>query len=310
MDRIIKLADIRSAVDEAYEKFKNDNEGEVDSRLNVPDSKKFGISVMLTDGTIINKGDTDTSFPIGSIGKIPVAEVLLSQADNVIDVIEKSGCCCKCSGTKKSKPAIPLSARGIRALSAIQPTGDSDGKWSMLINSMIDLMGSSPELDDNLYKSLSVANKDADIENVLAQNEFYLFDDAPIAIDLYTRLMSMKATTEQLAIMGTTIAADGYNPMTKQNVFDGTLSQRIVAMMAAKGPHHMSLPWLVKSGLPAKSSFGGGMLGVMPGVMAISAYSPLLNEAGISIKSAKSIVYIMNKLGINVFGSAKIKIEK
>ena len=119
----------------------------------------------------------------------------------------------------------------------------------------------------------------------------------------------MTASTEQLAMMGATIAADGVNPSTKQICYDGANSERIVAMMAAKGPHKMTLPWNMMAGLPAKSSFGGAVLGIYPGVMAIAAYSPALNPKRVSIKAAHAIMSIMQELQLSVFQSAKVKVD-
>lgn len=310
MDRIIKFTDLEAAVTEAYEKFKSEKDGEVDPRAKGSDPSDFGISVVLTDGSTIVKGDAQKPFVLGAIAKIPTATLLLSQLNSPEKLVEKSGMSDCCRAQKGKKPAIPLSARGIRAVSAIEPTGDPDGKWDLMINNMIDMMGSAPEFSDDLYKAQVEENKKAQVEDVLTKDGFYLYDAAPIAIDLYTKLMAMKATPVQTATMAATIAADGFNPVTKQNVFDGSLSQRVVGAMASHGVHKMNRAWLIRTGLPAKSGFGGGIMGVFPGVMGICAYSPRLNEEGVSVKAAQSLDYIMNKLGISVFGSANVKIEK
>lgn len=306
MDRIIKLSDLETSVNEAYEKFKSMDEGEVSSKLEGVDTGRFAISVVLADGTKINKGDTSVPFAMGAIVKVPTALMLLSQMDAGG---QEKKCGCGCDKSHGAKPDIPISAKGIRAVSAIEPVGDSDGKWTLMINNMINLMGASPVLSDRLYEKLTDENRKADVENRIAQAQFTLYDDAPIAIDLYTRLISMQATTEQLATMGATIAADGYNPVTRAEVFDGVLSQSVVGMMAAKGPHHMARKWNMRVGLPAVSGFGGGIVGVLPGVMSIAAYSPLLGRHGVSKKAAKAIKYIMNSLGVSAFASARVKIE-
>ena len=72
----------------------------------------------------------------------------------------------------------------------------------------------------------------------------------------------------------------------------------------------MNGPWLVSTGLPAKSSFGGAVMGVYPGVMAIAAYSPALNAGGVSVKAARAIRYIMQKLDLSVFSSDSVKFVK
>lgn len=307
MIRKINLSDLKAAVDEAYEQFKNDNEGVVDSRVDevVPDT--FGISVVLTDGTIINKGDATSPVAMGETVKIPLSSILLSQL-TPDEIIKKSGKC-PVNGQKPAKPQTPFSAHGMRAISAIEPTDDADGKWAIISDCLTNLMGTSPILDDRLYENLKKQAVEAKVEDTLAAAGYYLYDDAPIAIDSYLKAVSMKASSEQLAIMGATIAADGVNPVTKQEVFDGKNSANIVALMAAKGPHRMSMPWLMGAGIPAKSGFGGAMVGVMPGVMGIAAVSPRLNAAEISVKAAKAIKYIMNKLQLNVFASARVEFE-
>lgn len=311
MDRIIKLSDLEKAVDEVYNQFKDDNEGELDPRVKDADPKKFGISVTLTDGTVISRGDADTKAAMGSIAKIPTSVLLLSQLPNPNDLIEKAGCGCRANKSCGKKPEIPLNARGLRAVSAIEPSGDPDGKWDLIINNIINIMGSAPELDDKLYESLMEANRKANVENALADAEFFLYDDAQTAIKLYTKLISLKASANQMSAMAATIAADGVNPLNGSQAFDGSLSSRVVALMAGHGPHKMTAPWLFRSGIPAKRSFAGGMCGVFPGLFGVAAYSPLLNPVGIPVRAAKAIAtLITDKLGISVFGSAKVKVVK
>lgn len=311
MDRIIKFTDLEKVVDEVYRQFKDVSEGEIDPRVEDADSKSFGISVTLTDGTVISRGDTEIMVPLGSTAIIPTSILLLSQLKNTDELVEKAGCCCKKKDNNVSEPNVKINLRGVRAVSAIQPEGDSDGKWDLIINNMINIIGSSPELDVKLYEKLSKSNIDNDIENKLAAANYYLYDDARISIDLYTKMISMKASANQLSALGATIAADGFNPITKQNVFDGELSSKAVALMAGHGPHRMNSTWLFRAGIPAKRSFAGSMIAVFPGAFGIAAYSPLLNPAGIPIRAAKSIATIISdKLGISVFDSARVKIEK
>lgn len=219
MERIIALSELRKAVDEAYDQFKDLTDGTVDPRIKCCDDNAFGISIMTTSGVLVTKGNSDMARH-SAIAKIPTAVTLLSQ--NSLDgLMEKAGmqCCCLCHGVQK--PDIPISAHGVRAISAVEPTNDPDGKYNMLVNTMIGLMGSAPVLDDELYRMMSETNKADNVENKLTEAGYYLYDDASIAIDLLTRLMALKATTGQLATMAATIAADGLNPINRQRVFDG-----------------------------------------------------------------------------------------
>ena len=315
MERKIQLSDLRSTLTDIYEKYRNldvADKAAVDPRIPTDNPQAFGLAVTLTDGTVIAVGDSSVAVPMTSISKIPLDLTLLTQY-SVKEFAERSGLCkCGCKDKDKcgSKPKTPVSAKGIRAMSMLQPTGDPEGKWDILSSTMIGMTGSSPVLNDKFYEKMMAENKAANTENVIAETGYYLYDDAPIAIDLYTKLSAMSASAEQLSTMAATIAADGFNPVTKANVFDGSLSQRIVALMAAKGPHKMAKPWLMMTGLPAMTSYAGTMVGVLPGVLGIAAYSPMVIGAGISVRAAHAIADFMNSLQLSALSSSRVEIEK
>lgn len=308
MERKISLSDVRKAVDEAYEMVKSIKEGEIDPRNEGADARQMGITVVLADGTVINKGDTDVQVPMGSIARVPLSSVLFSQ-NSRDEVIKKSGQC-PCHKVTSKPHHLPVSAHTVRAFSAIEPTGDPESKWNIYENRMIDLMGSAPQLNNKVYGAIKKEIEEDGTADRLAADGYYLYDDAKIALDLAAKAEATTASTAQLAMMGATIAADGVNPSTGKIVFDGEIAKYLVALMAAKGPHKMNGPWLVMTGLPAKASFGGTILGVYPGVMAVAAYGADLNPARVSVKAARAIRHIMQKLDLSVFGSAKVSIVK
>lgn len=307
MDRKIKFADVQKAVDEAYEAYGKSTEGQVDSRINTANDKAFGISVMLTDGRVINKGDTDVASPLGRISTLPEHIVLLQQ-NTPDELVGKSGVC-RCNGRRAEKPQIPVSPHGVRAMSAIVPQNDPDGKWDVLMDTLLSLVGESPVLDDKLYENLKKQVAEADTVNKIARAGYELYDDATTAVDLYTRLESMSVTAAQAAALGATIAADGRNPRTGAEAFDGAIAANITSI-AARGPHHARRAWMMSVGLPAANSFGGLIVAFLPGFGAIAAYSPLLDGNGLSVKAAKAIKYITNALQLNVYASARVDVEK
>ncbi len=308
MERKISLSDLSQAIDEAYELVKSVKEGEIDPRNIGADCKHMGISVVLADGTTINKGDTDVKVPMGAIVRVPLASVMFSQ--NSRDDMIKMSVQCPCHKMPHKPAHLPISAHTIRAFSAMEPKGDPESKWNLYENRMTDLIGTSPELNMQIYEILKKQVEEDNTINRLADNGYFLYDEASLSVELAIKAEAMSASTAQLATMGATIAADGVNPTTRKTVFDGEIAKYIVALMAAKGPHKMNSPWLVATGLPAKASFGGTILGIYPGVMAIAAYGAELNQSRVSIKAAHAIRYIMEKLDMSVFSSSRVSIVK
>lgn len=311
MERIIKMSDVRTAVVTAYDKYKKMNvEGAIpDTRVSGMNAGKMGISVRLSDGTAFDVGDTSTQFAIGSMMRIPLYLQLYTQMTPT-QLAEKMGKCgCSNQSDNSTKPK-GIHAKNIRLASLVQPIGDADGKMELLSNLMIGLMGSSPLLDDSLYRASVKENLDKGVENMLASSGYELYDDANVAIEVATKLHSMLVTTCQLAEMGATITADGINPVTKEVVFDGKLSASLVAMMAVKGPKKIKRPWLMTTGVPAMSSFGGGFLTVIPGFGSIAAFAPELVHGYIPCKAALAMKEIVNSLGLNVFASARVRVEQ
>lgn len=312
MERFVKLSDVKSAVTAAFEKYKTKTvDGAApDPRVADMNKGKMAVSVCLTDGTTFDVGDSKSPFAMGSLLRIPLYLQLYTQMSPVELAQRMHPCGChSCSCKSKADKPKGVHAKNIRLASLVEPAGDADGKMEILSNLMISLMGSSPVLDDNLYKAAVKSNLDRGVENMLAADDYEIYDSTPVALDVATKLHSMLVTTEQLAQMGATIAADGVNPVSNTPVFDGKLSQEIVAMMAAKGPKKMKKPWLMITGVPAMSSFGGGFLAIVPGFGAIAAFSPELVDGHIPFKAAMAMREIVSSLDLNVFASARVKVK-
>lgn len=311
MERKISFDEVKSALDKAYELTKSINDGTVDPRVaSVAKAGTFGISVVLTDGRFYDRDAADYQFPLGAIAQVPLSGVLLSQ--NGPDELAKKngGCCCKAKAANEEeiKLEAPLCKHGIRAVSAIVPAGDREGKMQVIYDMINGMTEGDVAFDDALYQEFTAEVAKEGAVDQLQKAGYYLYDDAALSVDIYNRLMAVKMSAKQLATMGATIAADGRNPFTKEYAFDGAIAPVMGAMMAAH-TKDVGKKWLVKVGLPAKSSFAGGILAVIPGFGAIAAYSPELGGCGKSKKAAKAIELFARTLGLNVFASARVTVE-
>ena len=304
---------LNDVVNEAYEKIKGDDGGNnadyIPFLAKVP-SKLFGISVCLSDGEIVEAGDTDYVFGIESVSKVPTAILAMQQygADTILQKIGADATGLPFNSImaillENDHPSTPLvNAGAITACSMVKPVGNSDGKWKSITDFLAGLCGSPLVLQDELYKSESATNFNNRSIAWLLKNYNRIYADPDMSLDIYTRQCSMGVTARQLSICSGTIANRGVNPVTKKKVFDAELTSKIVAMIASVGFYEHTGDWIFTSGIPAKTGVGGGIVGVLPGVMGIAAFSPKLDGSGNSVRAQNAIKYITNKLGLNLFG--------
>ena len=317
MNNRINITQLTELISEAHEQFNGNTEGEnanyIPYLANI-DKKLFGISLCLVDGRMINVGDTDYAFGIESVSKVHTAILALRQygADKLLDMIGADATGLPFNSImaillESDHPSTPLVNSGaISACSMVKPIGDASAKWKAILDNITQLCGSETPFIEELYKSESATNFNNKSIAWLLKNYDRIYDDPDLALDLYTKQCSLGVTSEQLAITAVTIANDGFNPITKKQVFESSLAPKITSLISTVGFYEHSGDWLYSSGIPAKSGVGGGVLGVLPGQFGIAAFAPPLDTAGNSVKAQLAIKYIMNKLDLNIFSGKQM----
>lgn len=319
MIKTLTFNQMKSAVEEAYTTCKDMTGGQnahyIPYLANI-DSNLFGMSLCLPDGRIVSVGDTDYRLGIESVSKVHTAILVLRQigAEKLLQQIGADATGLPFNSIfaillENDHPSTPLvNAGAIAACSLVAPHGNSEAKWQAIINNMTDLLGSEPELIDELYQSESATNFENRSIAWLLRNYDRLYDDPKMSLDLYTRQCSLGVTPEQLAISAATIAADGKNPVTGKQVFDTALTPKIVSLMATVGFYQHSGDWLYETGLPAKTGVGGAVIGVIPGLCGLCAFAPPLDDAGNSVKAQAALRHFMTSLQLNVFSNTHFEL--
>jgi glutaminase len=306
------IAEIQKVVKEAYSKFKDLKEGQnadyIPILANVP-SELFSIAIVSVNGDIITAGDVDHVFSIQSVSK-PFTMAMVMQQKGVKAVREKIGVeptgmpfnsiiAIELNQARSINPLV--NAGAIAAVSMIDANNASE-RWKKIIDGYSAFAGDRLELIDEVYVSEAKTNyRNRAIANLL-YNYGRLYSEPMEATDVYTKQCSVGVTTKQLAMMGATLANGGVNPKTGVRVIDDSLVPEVLAVMLMAGFYDESGDWAYTAGLPAKTGVGGGIVAVVPGKMAIVAFSPRLNKAGNSVRSLNAIEYISRELGLNIFG--------
>lgn len=304
-------ANIEAAVNKAYNDYRGLKEGanaDYIPALAEVDPNVYGIALVTTDGKVYSAGDLKTEVSIQSISKVfTMAKVMdesgtdaifnnmgvdaTGQVFNSIVAIEQY------QGSEMNPMVNP---GAITATSMVK--GDSyDEIWNKVLDYYDDFAGRKLTVLEDVYKSEAATNQRNQALAMLMYAYGHIKGDALQATDIYTRQCSVGVNAKDLAMMAATLANGGKNPVTGKQVVNSEHIPEILAVMATAGLYDDAGKWLYKTGLPAKSGVGGGIIAVSPGKFGIAVISPPLDKAGNSVRAQKAITDISNTLGGNPY---------
>lgn len=270
------------------------------------DPSAFGLAVVCIDGTVYSAGDADISFALMSAAKPFTLALLLDQRGPGF-VREKIGV----ESTGDPFNAVPVGNAGplnpmvnAGALSTVShlEAADPKGRWSLISERYRAFAGEQLPLMQGVYESVSSGNyRNRALVNLLAERGA-LGADAATTLDIYNRQSSVAVTARQLAIMGATLANAGINPRTGERAVAASHVDEVLAVMMTAGLYDESGRWAYTVGVPAKSGVGGGIVAVVPGTMALAAYSPRLSPAGNSVRGTLALKALARDLDLSLFG--------
>jgi glutaminase len=310
---------VEAAVREAYEMFRPDTGGknaDYIPYLAQVDSNLFGIAVVSTDNQVVEVGDVKYSFSIQSISKVYSLALAMDElgADQVFKKIgsEPTGRAFNSPIAVVDMPthtANPLVNAGAIATVSLIPASNADEKWNKILNFYSKAAGEKLTLIDEVYKSEAATNTGNKALSYLLAKYDRIYADPFESVDVYTKQCSVGVNATQLARMGATLANNGVNPVTGEQVIKAEDIPYILSAMMMAGLYDSSGGWAWHVGLPAKSGVGGGIVAVVPGKGAIAVFAPPLDEAGNSVKAQKVIQYVADKLDYNLYSPHSVGLK-
>lgn len=116
-------------------------------------------------------------------------------------------------------------------------------------------------------------------------------------LDVYFTLCSYEASLEQLVVLPTLLANQGYCPVRKKQIITKETARAILSIMATCGLYDETGIHMVQTGLPAKSGVSGYIIATMPGIAGIATYCPKVNRKGNSVRGQAMLRQITQTLG-------------
>jgi glutaminase len=272
----------------------------------------FGIAYAGVDGSEpISVGDCEIPFPLHSMGKVFTYGVVLEDNGREATLervgVEPSGEAYNAFrfDTRENRPFNPMVNAGALVVAEMVSGVDRDEKVARVVEKLR-LYAANPELEVDeetldyelrandrnlglsyLMRSLGMLHKETDLEENLA---------------VYLSICSVKLTTRDLAVMGSTLAHGGINPQTAERAIEREFVRDLLTVMLMCGMYDAAGQWAYDVGLPAKSAVSGGLLAAMPGRAGFGLFSPGLDSNGNSVRALGACRELNRLYGLHVLG--------
>ncbi|MCE0524043.1 MAG: glutaminase A [Methylacidiphilales bacterium] len=253
----------------------------------------FGICIATTDGQVYEVGDSRQQFTIQSISK-PFAYGIALEDNGREAVLAKVGV--EPTGDAfnsislhptTGQPANPMINAGAIAISSLVLGETSSQKIHRILDAFSRYVGRELTIDEAVYRSESETGHRNRAISHLLRNFSIIPSDPEQGLDAYFRQCSINVTCRDLAIMASTLANNGINPVTGNRAIPSEYVGNVLGVMTSCGMYDYAGAWIYRVGLPAKSGVGGGIVAVLPGQLGIGIFSPPLDALGNSVRGIK-----------------------
>lgn len=270
--------------------------------LHSADENALALAIATADGDEIAAGDRALSFSLQAVANpftyAAVAEAIGSAAVHAKVGVEPSGNTFHAIvlDPETQRPQNPLTNAGAIAVCALAPGATATARLLFLLEKFAAAAGKSRLKVDAAM--LQAEKQAADRNRAIAclLKNFGVVDDEEAALDLYLQQCSIGADIATLARMGATLAAGGASPWTGKTVFSPAIVRDTLSLMSTCGLHDESGRFAFEVGLPAKSGISGALLAILPGRLAIAAFSPPVNSCGTSVRGLAAIKHLATTL--------------
>lgn len=305
-----ETASLKKALGEAHQRFRRIDTGknaDYIPYLAGVDRNLFGLAAVTVKGEVLTVGDTDHPFAIESISKVFTLALAMSQLgpEKIAERIgvEPTGLpfnSVMAVELEDNHTVNPLVNAGAISTVSLLQTGGAD-RFTILDNFYDKLAGEPLNVLEDVYVSESETNtRNRGLANLLLSYD-RLYCPVDEALDVYTRQCSVGVTTRQLAMMGAVLANGGVQPVTGERLIAADHVPKILSVMQMSGFYDGSGRWAYETGLPGKTGVGGGIVVIVPGKVALAAFSPPLDEQGNSVRGQLALQYVAQTMGYNIF---------
>ncbi|WP_193213305.1 glutaminase A [Luteolibacter marinus] len=298
-----------------YERYASLKDGKVADyipELAKADPNLFGICIATRDGNLYEVGDTRHKFTIQSISKALAYGLALEDRgeEHVLSKIgvEPSGEAFNAISLKPQSgaPFNPMINAGAIATCGQILAKDGKSRIERIRDYLSQCAVGQLDIDQEVYRSESQTGHRNRAIGWMLRNFDIIQEEPRDILETYFQQCALKVTCTDLAVMGATLANQGFNPISGERAIAHEYVDNVLGVMASCGMYDWSGEWIYRVGLPAKSGVGGGILAVLPGQLGIGVFSPPLDEQGNSARGIKVCMDLARELSLHMFNPSAV----
>ncbi len=298
----------RSVLNELHRTYRSDCEGtpyQDISELARADPHWFGICVVDKSGQVYEVGDSQHTFTMQSLaapflyglalmkrGRDAVSDQIgVSPADERFDL----------SNLSSRHVPNPLVPSGVIALVNMLDGSTATDRLNHILHMFQQYTGHELHIDAAIFTAsrLSGHRYRALAYHMLDQGVFDA--DVDETLQVFFQQLSLLVTCRDLAVMAATLANQGINPITQEQIISAEYARDLLSVMFSCGMRSFQGEWSYRAGLPAASGISGGMLAVVPGQAGLAVFSPPLGPHGHSMRGIKVLYDLVNRYHLHLF---------
>ncbi|WP_334182597.1 glutaminase [Novosphingobium sp.] len=268
---------------------------------------KFGMAVVMADGTVHTAGDAEEPFSIQSISKVFALTLALGAVgDQLWERVgrEPSGSAFNSIVQLETEHGIPrnpfINAGAIVVTDVLLGRLQPREAIGQMLRFVRELAGDDSIAIDEM---VAAAERETGFRNRALANYMRAFGtihgDVELVLGTYFHFCALAMSCRQLALAGRYLMDGGRSD--GHRVISEKRARRINALMMSCGHYDNSGDFAYRIGLPGKSGVGGGILAVAPGIASVAVWSPGLNESGNSRLGQMALERLVQRTGWSVF---------
>jgi len=255
----------------------------------------FGMAVYCLDGRIFTTGEADQKFSLQSITKLFALALAFSREGDALwhrVGREPSGNPFNSLSQLEYEHGIPRNPfinAGALVVTDILASRFVQADIALL--QFVRMLANEPGLDFDRTVALSeqqTAHRNYAIAHLM--KDFHnLHNAVDTVLASYCRQCSITMSCIELARAASFLAHHGAIPWNGARILDTSSTKRLNALMLTCGTYDAAGDFAYRVGMPAKSGVGGGIVAIIPGELAVAAWSPGLDATGNSLAGSMAL---------------------